>query len=88
MQSTRSALVETKHSLLHSLQICITKTIFVIMVMSPTRSLSLFETYNVSVTGQNKFEAKFFPPGIRFKNLQSKIHFGKPTNLRRKLFSF
>ena len=30
------------------------------MVMSPTRSLSLFETYNVSVTGQNKFEAKFF----------------------------
>ena len=58
------------------------------MVMSPTRSLSLFETYNVSVTGQNKFEAKFFPPGIRFKNLQPKIHFGKSTNLRRKLFSF
>ena len=58
--------------------------------MSPTRSLSLFEAYNVSVTGQVlvKFETKFFQPGIRFKNLQSKIHFGKSTNLRRKLFSF
>ena len=30
------------------------------MVMSPTRSLSLFEAYNVRVTGQNKFEAKNF----------------------------
>ena len=53
------------------------------MVMSPTRSLSLFEAYNVSVTGQNKFEAKFFQPGIHFKNLQPKIHFGKSTNLSR-----
>ena len=55
------------------------------MVMSPTRSRSLFEAYNVSVTGQIlvKFETKFFQPGIRFKNLQSKIHFGKSTNLSR-----